>query len=88
MMLDGLFFQRLSDPNGIEHQVDDSGCCGCVWKPVDQYCRNELADGTRCSGLNHYWMEDEDDKDSYIAYECEKCGKFQELKPIMNEELA
>ena len=77
MSYDGLFFRSVIDPNGIEHQIGDVACSGCAWNSPQPLCD--------CGGLNHYWLEDEDDFDSYVAYECDRCGMNESLTPSMNE---
>lgn len=81
---DELYFDALIDPNGNEHQPCDPLCSGCDWEPINRYCEEKNSAGQICKGLNHYWLIEKDGKDAYIGYECEKCGKFENLTPQRN----
>jgi hypothetical protein len=80
MTYDGLFYEQLVDPNGEAHQIGDIHCSGCAFKAPQPLCQ--------CGGLNHYWVEDEDDHESFVAYECERCGQNENLNPLMSGEWA
>jgi len=66
----------MKDPNGGIHHPKDSHCSGC------DYLQNR---NCQCGGLLHYWFIDSATDGDYLAYECEKCGNFQELKPELFE---
>lgn len=80
MSFDGLYYKTLIDPSGEEHQIGEPKCSGCVWESAQPQCM--------CGGILHYWLEDEDEVNSFVAFECDKCGKNEQLKPTMSEELA
>jgi len=71
---EAIYFDLLVDPNGNEHQPRDEKCSGCDWDAPSKICT--------CGGLNHYWFVEDDGRDVYVAYECEKCGGFKDLQPV------
>lgn len=71
---EAIYFDILVDPNGNEHQPKDEKCSGCDWDAPSKICA--------CGGLNHYWFVEDDGRDVYVAYECEKCGGFKDLQPV------